>query len=221
MNDFINQLKEINLLKGTLETLYMVFVSSLISFLIGTIIALVYVYTDENGLKPNKIINKILDLTINIGRSIPFIILAIILMPLSLLIFNKTYGNTVFILPLTISAIPFVSRMQESIFKECNKNILETVIVCGARTKDIIFHVYIKESLPQIIRSFSIVFVNIVGYSAMAGSIGAGGLGKIAITEGYHKYDFKIMFTVLILIIMVVQFFQYLFEKIAKKIDKK
>lgn len=219
--NIIRIFKEYDILNYLFETLYMVGVSTLLAYLVGLLIGIMFVFTDKNGLSENKYINKITGLIVNIGRSIPFIIFAVAITPLTRFIVGKTYGETAAIIPLTLSAIPFVSRLTESTLKEINISLIETTKVMGASNYSIIKNVYLKESFPQIIRNFAITTINILGYSAMVGSLGSGGLGKLAINEGFNNFNYKVVFITVIIIVCLVQAIQISLETLAKKIDKK
>jgi len=216
----IDKCNEISLIDGLLETLYMVFVSAIIAFILGLVLGLILTITDKNGIKPNKWINSILGLIVNLGRSIPFIILMVFLIPFTRLIVGQSWGETAAIIPLTIGAIPFVGRLTETHFKEVDKSIVESATCMGASTWRIAISVYLGETIPSLIRAFSLTTITLIGYSAMAGTIGAGGLGNIAIVWGYMRYDDLAMLISIILIILLVQIIQLGFELIAKKIDK-
>lgn len=207
MNSIIEKCNEINLLQGLSDTLLMVVVSTLISFIIGTLLGFIVVITDKDGIKPNTFLNKLLGVIINLGRSIPFIILMIFIIPLTRLIAGKSWGPEAAIVPLTIGAIPFVARLVEVNFKEIDKSLIESVICMGADLKTICFNVYLKEALPSLIRGLAL-------------PIGAGGLGDIAIKWGYQRYDKLAMYLSIIVIIIIVEIIQIGFDFIAKKIDR-
>ncbi len=221
MNVIINIFEQVNMGNGIIETIYMVLVASLISYIFGLLFGIVSVITDKDGLLPNKIINKILGLVINLGRSIPFIILMITLTPFTRFLVGISYGTNATIVSLTIAAIPFVSRLIETSIKEVDKGVVESVQTMGANIYQIIFKVYLVESVPLLIRNFSLTAITLIGYSAMAGAIGGSGVGSIAINYGYHRSDNQVMLMALIILVIMVQIIQVLFDKLAKKIDKK
>lgn len=221
MNEIINIFEQVNMGNGIIETIYMVLVASLISYIFGLLFGIVSVITDKDGLLPNKIINKILGLVINLGRSIPFIILMITLTPFTRFLVGISYGTNATIVSLTIAAIPFVSRLIETSIKEVDKGVVESVQTMGANIYQIIFKVYLIESVPLLIRNFSLTAITLIGYSAMAGAIGGSGVGSIAINYGYHRSDNQVMLMALIILVIMVQIIQVLFDKLAKKIDKK
>lgn len=220
MAKLIDIFHQVNMSQGILETLYMVFCSTVLSYLIGLPLGIFSVITDEGGLMPKKNINKGLGVIINLGRSVPFIILMIALTPLTRLIIGKSWGSTAAIVPLTIAAIPFVSRLIESTLKEVDDKLIESAICMGASPLQIILKVYLVESIPSIIRGLSITTITLIGYSAMAGAVGGGGLGNIAITYGYYRFDSKIMIITLVILVLMVEIIQVIFENVTKKIDK-
>ena len=204
-----------------LETLYMVSISSIIAYILGFPIGVLSVLTEKGGLLENKYIYKVINLIINIGRSIPFILLIIILLPLTNLIVGKTFGPTATIVSLSIAATFFVGRVVEQSLKEVDKGIIESSVCMGASIKKIVTHVYLGESLPSLIRGFSLTIINLIGYSAMAGAIGGGGLGDLAITEGFYNYKIEVAVIAVIIIIVLVQIIQMIFDKLAKKVDRR
>lgn len=199
------------------ETIYMVFVSTIFSVIIGFIPAIVLVLTDENGLKPNKIVYKILDFIINMLRSFPFLILMIAIFPLTKLITGKQIGTTAAIVPLTIGAFPFAARVIESSLKEVDSGIVEAAKSFGASNFQIIFKVMIKEAMPSIVSGITLTVINIIGYSAMAGAIGGGGLGDAAMHYGYYMFNTTVMVYTVILLMIIVQLLQSLGNFIYKK----
>ena len=211
-----------DMLTPFLETIYMTFVSTFIAYIFGFILAILLILTDKDGFKPNKMIHKILDIiVINVTRSIPFIILMVLLIPLSRLLVGKSYGSTAFIIPLSLGSAPFIARLIESSFKEIDKGIIEASKSMGASDFQIIFKVMIPESLPSLIRGFILTIISLIGYSATAGSIGGGGLGSSAIIDGYQRFNLIIMFQSTFLIVVLVQLVQYIGNKIVQKIIDK
>lgn len=198
------------LLPALLETLYMVLMSTLFSVLIGFVLAIILIVTDEKGLKPNAPVHKVLGLIINVLRSFPFIILMISIFPLTRLIVGTTIGTTAAIVPLTIGAAPFAARVIESAFKEVDYGVIEAAKSFGSTTSQIIFKVMLKEALPSIISGVTLTVINVIGYSAMAGTVGGGGLGYVAISYGYYRFQTMIMVYTVIILIVLVQLFQVL-----------
>jgi D-methionine transport system permease protein len=208
------------LLPGLRDTLFMVLLSTLFAVVIGFIPAIVLIITDEKGLKPNKALNSALNFVINLLRSFPFIILMIAIFPLTRLIVGTTIGIKAAIVPLTIGAAPFASRVIESALKEVDPGIMEAAKSFGASTSQIIFKVMIKEALPSIVLGITLTVINVIGYSAMAGTIGAGGLGDIAVRYGYQRFKTDIMIYTVIILIIVVQIMQGLGNFAYRKLSK-
>ncbi|MEG0773713.1 methionine ABC transporter permease [Clostridium sp.] len=196
------------LLPALLDTLYMVSVSTIFTVILGFIPAVVLIITSPKGLKPNDLIYKSLNLVINILRSFPFIILMISIFPLTKFIVGTTIGTNAAIVPLTLGAAPFAARIIESALLEVDHGIIEAAKSVGAKTHQIIFKVMIKEAMPSIILGITLTIINIIGYSAMAGTIGGGGLGDIAVKYGYYRFQTDIMIYTVIILIIVVQIIQ-------------
>ena len=209
------------ILLGIGETLLMVIVSTLFGYLFGLPLGIGLYITNDDGIKPNKTIYRILDIIVNIGRSIPFLILLILLIPFTRLIVGKSFGTIATIVPLTISAIPFIGRMVESSLKEVDKGVIEAAQSMGASTFQIITKVLLVEARPSLINGVTICLGTIVGYSAMAGTVGGGGLGDIAIRYGYYRYQTDIMLITVVIIVVLVQLFQLLGNKLSIKLDKR
>jgi D-methionine transport system permease protein len=216
----LKDLLKVNLLEGLFETLYMVGLSTFFGCLLGTPLGVVLVLTDKNGIKENKTISTLLGGIVNIGRSIPFIILMVALIPLTRKLVGTSIGPTATVVSLTVAAIPFFARLLESNLKEVDHGVIDASVCMGASTFQVVMQVYLKESLPSIVRSISIVVVNLIGYSAMAGALGGGGLGDIAIRYGFYLFNTKVMLVALAIIIILVQVIQMIFDAIAKKINK-
>lgn len=212
-------LKEI-LFKALYETIYMVLISTTLSVLIGFIPAIILVISDDNGLKPNKSVYKVLDFIINFLRSFPFIILMIAIFPLTRIIVGKTIGTTATIVPLTIAAIPFAARVIESAFKSVDAGIVEAAKSFGASNTQIIFKVMLKEALPYIVQGITLTVINVVGCSAMAGAVGGGGLGDVAIKYGYYRFKTDILIYTVIVLIILVQILQTFGNIIYNKLNK-
>ncbi|WP_321328689.1 methionine ABC transporter permease [uncultured Ilyobacter sp.] len=209
------------LIPAMVETIYMVILSTVFATIMGLPIGLLAVITDKNHIMEMPKLNKVLDGLINIFRSIPFIILMILVLPLSRFIVGTTIGSTASIVPLSIAAAPFVARIVEGAVKEVDRGLLEASISLGASRKDIILKVLIPESLPSLIHGLTITIITLVGYSAMAGAIGGGGLGDLAIRYGYQRFKLDIMIVSVASIIFLVQGIQFLGDKIVYNIRKK
>ncbi|WP_455506844.1 methionine ABC transporter permease [Clostridium sp.] len=201
------------------QTVYMVFFSTLFASILGFILGIVVTVTSPKGLKPNKIIYNALDLIINVLRSFPFIILIVFIIPLTRAIVGTPIGEAAAIVPLTIAAAPFVARIIESSLKEVDSGVIEAAKSFGASNTQIIFKVMLKEAVPSIISGLTLTIINIIGYSAMAGSVGAGGLGKVAISYGYQRYQTDVMIVTVIILIIMVQGLQSLGNYLYKKLS--
>lgn len=211
--------KMVNLIIQALgQTIYMVFFSTLFSGVLGFILGIILTVTSPNGLKPNKVIFKFLDVIINILRSFPFIILIVFIIPLTRAIVGTSIGETAAIVPLTIASAPFVARIIESSLKEVDTGVIEAAKSFGASNIQIIFRVMLKEAVPSIISGLTLTIISIIGYSAMAGCTGAGGLGKVAISYGYQRYQTPVMIVTVIILIVMVQGLQSLGNYLYKRL---
>lgn len=209
------------ILNGILETLYMTVVSTVCGYIFGLPMGVLLCVSDKDGLKPNAVLYKILDIIANIVRSIPFLILLILLIPFTRFILGKSYGSTATIVPLTVAAIPFIARMVESSLKEVDSGVIEAATAMGAGNIRIIFKVLLVEARTSLITGATIAIGTILGYSAMAGAVGGGGLGDIAVRYGYYRYQTDIMIVTVILLIVIVQIFQSVGMLIANKLDRR
>ena len=209
------------LMEGAGETLYMTFVSALFAYVLGLPMGVALIVTDKNGLHPMKTLNTILGWIVNIGRSIPFVILMIAIAPFTRLIVGKAFGTTATIVPLVIAAAPFVARMVEQSLNEIDHGVVEAARTMGASTFEIVWKVLLPESVPSLIRGVAVTVITLVSYSAMAGALGGGGLGDIAVRYGMHRYQYDVMMLTLVLIIIIVQVIQVFFDIVAKRIDKR
>lgn len=204
------------MLTSLLETLYMSILSTLFAVIIGFMLSVILVLTDKNGLSPNRYIYGVLNVIVNTFRSFPFIILIIILFPFTNLIIGKMTGTTASIVPLTIGAAPFVARIFENAFKEVHYGIIEAAKSFGAGKLQIIFRVMLPEAMPSIISGITLTSIVIIGFSAMAGAVGGGGLGQVAIQYGYNGFQADVLFITVVILIVLVQFFQTLGNLIYK-----
>lgn len=209
------------LIEGTWATLYMTLVSTLFGYIAGMPMGIVLAVTDKEGIKPNKLIYKALDFIVNLTRSIPFLILLILVMPITKVIVGQSYGSTATVVPLTIAAAPFIGRMVESSLKEVDKGVIEAAHSMGAGTFTIIWKVLLAEARTSLLVGVTIAIGTILGYSAMAGVVGGGGLGDIAIRYGYYRYETAIMLVTIIILVVMVQILQGLGMMIAKKLDRR
>ncbi len=207
--------------QGTLDTLWMVVVSCAFAYLIGLPVGVAFNITSPGGLRPNRAVNMPLGWVINIGRSIPFIILLVAIIPFTRLLVGTSLGVAGAIVPLVVAAAPFVARIVEQSLAEVDSSLIEAAQSFGASTGQIIVKVMLKESLPSLVRGAAITFVNLFGYAAMAGTVGAGGLGDIAIRYGYQRWQSDVMLAAVVLCVVVVQVFQTAGDQIARRIDHK
>ena len=204
------------------ETFYVTVVATLFSFIIGLPVGVLLATGSKDGILPlPKWLMGLLDVVINLLRSVPFLILMIMVFPLTRLLIGTTVGTVASIVPLVIAAFPFVARLAESSFREVNPDIIEAAQSMGATPFQIIIKVLIPESIPSLISNATIAITTILGYSAMSGIIGGGGLGKIAINYGYYRYKTLVMIFAVILLIVLVQIFQSIGTYLAKKSDKR
>lgn len=227
INDLVVRLTEFlvqyggMLSEATGVTLLMVTVSTLIAYLVGIPIAMLSKVTEPGSLWPCSVLNAVVGWIINMGRSIPFIILMIALLPVTRVIVGTTIGPAGAIVPLSVAAIPFVARMVESSFSEIHPGCIEAGRAFGANTFQIITKLYVRESLPSLVRGSAITYITLIGYSAMAGAIGAGGLGDVAIRFGFYRYKTDVLIATIIILIILVQIIQSISDLIARKIDKR
>ncbi|OEY95360.1 ABC transporter permease [Acinetobacter proteolyticus] len=215
-----NQLIDL-LLAGTTDTLIMVGVSAILAFLIGLPIALILVSTADFGIYPSKKINQSLGWVINITRSVPFLILMVALIPFTRWIVGTSYGVLAAIVPLTIAAIPFFARIAEVSLREVDQGLIEAAQAMGCNRKQILWHVLLPEALPGIVAGFTVTIVTMISSSAIAGAIGAGGLGDIAYRYGYQRFDMQVMLAVILVLIVLVMLVQTTGDNIAKQLDKR
>ena len=209
------------ILKGIQETLYMTLLSTLMGYVIGLPMGVLLAVSDKDGLKPNRVLYRILDVIANIVRSIPFLILLILLIPFTRMIVGKSYGSTATVVPLVIAAGPFIARMVESSLKEVDEGVIEAARSMGSSNLRIIVKVLLVEARTSLINGATIAVGTILGYSAMAGTIGGGGLGDIAIRYGYHRYQADIMIVTVVLLVILVQIFQMIGTTLANRLDKR
>lgn len=209
-------------LLATWETFYVTVLSTLLAILIGLPLGVLLVVGEENGVLPlPKWVLSVLNVVINLLRSIPFLILMILVIPLTRLIVGTPVGTVASIVPLVIAAFPFVARLVEGSLRELSPSVIETAQSMGASPMQIICKVMLPESVPSLISNATIAITTILGYSAMSGIIGGGGLGKIAINYGYYRYKYLIMFLAVILLIVMVQVFQSVGTRLAVKLDRR
>ena len=203
------------------HTLYMVIVSAFFSILFGLPLGIILTLTDKGHLKENRPVHEVLGTIVNIGRSFPFAILMIAIIPITRFIVGTSLGTTASIVPLTLAAIPFFARIAEAAFKEVDKSLVEAAVVMGAAPYQIVRKILVPEALPTLIIGATTTFINLIGYSTMAGTMGGGGLGKIAIQYGYQRFNTFLIVVTVILLIILVQAVQWIGNKAAKTINQK
>lgn len=208
-------------LQGTVDTLIMTCVATILAYVIGIPLGILLVVTSPNGLRPNRIVSTIVGWIVNIGRSVPFIILLVALIPFTRFIVGTSLGVPGAVVPLVVTAAPFAARMVEQSLEETDSGLVEAAQSFGASTWQIVWKVYLKETLPSLVRGAAITFVTLFGYSAMAGTVGAGGLGDIAIRYGYQRFQTDAMIFAVLLCVVLVIVFQAIGDVTARKIDKR
>ncbi len=221
MRDDFFQLFNQLVVPATFDTLYMVFFSALFAIMFGMVIGVVLYITGKGGIYEIPTLNKVLNFIVNVGRSIPFVILMIAVFPLSKFVVGTTIGSTASIVPLTIASIPFVARVIENALQELDKGIIEAAMSFGASNTEIIFKVLLPETASAIVNGITLTIISIIGYSAMAGSIGGGGLGDVAIRYGFIRRDYDVLYVTIIIMIVMVQIVQLLGDMIARRLDKR
>ena len=215
-----NQLIDL-LITGTIDTLLMVGVSAFVAFIIGLPMAVILVNTSENGIYPSKKINHALGWFVNITRSIPFLILMVALIPFTRFIVGTSYGVWAAVVPLSLAATPFFARIAEVSLREVDHGLIEAAQAMGCNRKQIIWHVLLPEALPGIVAGFTVTLVTMINSSAIAGAIGAGGLGDIAYRYGYQRFDMQIMLAVIVVLVILVMLIQALGDQLAHSLDKR
>lgn len=214
LSDFLSNI----FIEALLQTLYMIIVPTLAATILGFILAIILVVTAPNGLKPNNTIYSILGFIVNVFRSFPFMILIVALIPFTRLIVGSSIGETAAIVPITIGAAPFIARVIESALNEVDKGLIEAAKSFGATKRQIIFKVMIKEAMPSIISGITLSVISILGYTAMAGVVGAGGLGNVALVYGHQQFDTAVIVYTVIALIILVQIIQGFGNLLYKKL---
>lgn len=209
------------LVDGTIDTLVMVVVSTFFAYLLGLPMGVALILTQPHGIRPNRVINRVLGWIINIGRSLPFIILMVAIMDFTKLIVGTKIGVKGAIVPLVVSAAPFIARMVETSLAEVDAGVVEAAQSMGASPLQIVWKVYLPEAKPSLILGGAISIVTILAYTAIAGAVGAGGLGDLAIRYGYQRRVPSMMWVTVIFLIVLVQVIQYVFSRVSTHIDKR
>ena len=209
------------LLQGIWETIFMTFASSFLAYVIGIPLGIILVVTDADCIKPIPVLQKVLGLIINLLRSVPFIILQIMMIPVTRAIMGTTLGAKAIIPPLVAAAAPYIARMVESSFKEVDPGVIEAAQSMGATTWQIIWKVLLPEAKPSLLVGAAISITTVLGYSAMSGFVGGGGLGNIAINYGYYRYETEMMLVTVVILVVIVQIIQETWMKLSKISDKR
>ncbi len=207
--------------QGLLDTLLMVGVSSLLALLAGIPLAVFLVTSSQGGIFEAPRLNRVLGAIVNLFRSIPFLILMVALIPFTRLIVGTTYGVWAAVVPLTIAATPFFARIAEVSLREVDHGLIEAAQAMGCRRRHIVWHVLLPEALPGIVGGFTITLVTMINSSAMAGAIGAGGLGDLAYRYGYQRFDTQVMLTVIVVLVVMVSFIQFGGDRLAQRLNKR
>ena len=204
------------------DTVYVTFLATFFAIVIGLPLGMLLVAGDAKGIRPMpRPLMKFLNVLINLLRSIPFLILIVMVIPLTRLIIGTSVGTVASIVPLVVAAFPFVARLVESSLREVNPNIIETAQSMGATPMQIMLHVLLPESVPSLINNFTLAITTIMGYTAMSGAIGGGGLGKIAITVGYQRYKYAVLYLAVIVLVILTQILQSFGTWLSRKCDKR
>lgn len=212
------------LLSSTLETLIMVSLSTLFAVIIGLPLGIVVYSTGPyslGGLKPRPVVHQVLGKIINVLRSFPFIILMILLIPFTRLLVGKSYGTMATVVPLSIAAAPFVARLVETSLKEVDTGVVQAARAMGSTDSQIVFKVLLPESMPSLVSGVTLTIINLIGYSAMAGTIGGGGLGSLAVTYGYYRFNTLVMLYAVVIILILVEIIQFVGNKVSSKLLEK
>ena len=209
------------LLTGLQETVFMVALSSLLSYLIGIPLGILLIVTDKDGIQPNGLINTVLGVIINLMRSVPFIIMLLAALPLTRFIVRTTLGPKAVVVPLVLAAAPYIARMVESSFKEVGAGVVEAAKSMGASNFQIVRKVMLPEAKPSLLMGAAISITTILGYSTMAGFVGGGGLGTLAINYGYYRYQTDVMLVTVVVLVIIVQLIQESFLWMARHADKR
>ena len=209
------------LLQGFLETVQMTVISTVVAVLLGVPLGVILVITSRGHIMQNEAVNKVLGAIVNATRSIPFIILMVAIIPFTRLVAGTSIGTTAACVPLTLAAIPFLARLVETAIKEVNGGVIEAAQSMGATPLQIIWKVLLPEALPTLIDNITVLIVNLISYSAMAGAIGGGGLGDIAIRYGYQRFQGDVMLATISILIVLVQVIQSVGDYLSRKVNKK
>jgi D-methionine transport system permease protein len=217
MNTWLSLVPE--LLDATVDTLYMVGIATLVTIIGGLPLGVLLVLSDRGGLLEAPKLQRILGAVVNVGRSLPFIVLLVAVIPFTRFVVGTTIGSTAAIVPLSLGAIPFFARIVETALRDVDRGLVEAALAMGARTRDVVGTVYLREALPSLVSGLTITIVALIGYSAMAGVVGGGGLGDLAIRYGYQRFETDVMVATVVLLIVMVQLVQMAGDTIARRMD--
>lgn len=210
-----------DLWNATVESLYMIAVSTVLTALLGLVVGVLLVLTDRGGLLPVPSLNAVLGVIVNIGRSLPFIILLVAIIPFTRLVVGTSIGTTAAIVPLTVAAIPFFARIVEAAIREVDPSVVDAALAMGATRREIVVKVLLREARPGLVAGLTITVIALIGYSAMAGFVGGGGLGDLAIRFGYQRFETEVMIATVVLLVVFVQLIQMLGDRIARRLSHK
>ncbi|GAA2105908.1 methionine ABC transporter permease [Actinomadura alba] len=206
---------------ATVDTLYMVGVSTLLTAVFGLLLGVLLVLTDRGGLLTAPLVNRVLGAIVNVGRSLPFIILLIALMPFTRLVVGTTIDSTAAIVPLTVGAIPFYARLVEAALREVDRDVVAAAKAMGASVREIVVKVLLREARPGLVAGLTVTVIALIGYSAMAGTVGGGGLGDVAVRFGYERFETEVMVATVVLLIVLVQVVQMLGDLMARRLSRR
>lgn len=207
--------------QASLTTLYMVGASTFLTVLLGLPLGVLLVLSDKRGLRPRPLLNKLLGAVVNLTRSLPFIILLVVLIPFTRWVVGTSIGPTAAIVPLTLAAVPFFARVTETALREVPSGVIEAAQAMGSSDWQIVRKVMLKEAMPGLVLGIALTLISLVGYSAMAGAVGGGGLGDLAIRYGYQRFETEVMLATVVLLVAFVQVVQSVGDRIAAKISKR
>jgi D-methionine transport system permease protein len=210
-----------DLWNATAESLYMIAVSTVLTALLGLVVGVLLVLTDRGGLLPVPSLNAVLGVIVNIGRSLPFIILLVAIIPFTRLVVGTSIGTTAAIVPLTVAAIPFFARIVEAAIREVDPSVVDAALAMGATRREVVVKVLLREARPGLVAGLTITVIALIGYSAMAGFVGGGGLGDLAIRFGYQRFETEVMIATVVLLVVFVQLIQMLGDRIARRLSHK
>ena len=220
--ELLRNIVQNDLLKALWETMYTTFLPTIIAFAIGLPLGILLVTGEEGGVRPiPKLVMKILNVVINLLRSVPFLIMLVVVLPVSKLIMGTTVGSRAMIVPLAIAAFPFIARIVETSIREVDKGVIEAAQAMGASPFQIVWKVLIPEAKPALVSNFVVALITIFGYGAMAGIVGGGGIGALAINYGYYRRRELVLYVMVLILIILVQIFQSVGNTIVKKSDKR